>query len=148
MKYHIVGIEKCGTHSLQKYLRDGGYEVIAHEWLYCRRNGPTMHDEYYAECQPIIITRDPIERFISDYHWREQRKQPGTLKQIIQGSYYDYWIRLWSKQRPIILRLEDMSMIDGFPHVLEAGYNKPEPIEIVKWEEKQVEKFINESSHE
>ena len=65
MKFHIIGFEKSGTTSLAYYLRSMGHETARHEWLYCFREGPQIHKEYWPDYQPVLIVRSPVYRVFS-----------------------------------------------------------------------------------
>jgi len=112
-KYCIIGVPKCGTTSLGKYLRDKKYDVIEKEtnWLDvgCAEN----YDMY--DRTAIIIVRNPIERAWSDYnHWHR------SLTESCNWSYYKAGLQMYDA---LIYSLEYLKTIPDFPHE-NKGINK------------------------
>ena len=54
-KYHILGIEKCGTTALENYLRNNGFKVIRNESLFKKPDVVKLHYTYWPDYQPVII---------------------------------------------------------------------------------------------
>lgn len=105
IKYHIVGIEKCGTQSLKAKLLQEGHEVVCHEWLYPFKKGPEFHNKYFPDHVALFILRNPIERCYSDYRYAVNRSQIREMSlaealkkfpRFAQGSCYDKWLEFWS----------------------------------------------------
>lgn len=128
MKYHIVGIHKCGTTSLMKWLIDKGHEVIRNEFVFWEKHGPRWHLHNYSEYTPILLLRDPIERIWSHYNYK-RFKQPNDINEIhcsfeealtthpemLWSSDYDRWIKHWEPTKPVIMWLEELQKDPTFP---------------------------------
>jgi hypothetical protein len=118
MKYHIVGVEKCGTQSLREKLINVGHEVVCHEWLYPFKKGPEFHNKYFPDHVALFILRNPIERCFSDYRYAVNKNQIKEMSlaealkkfpRFAQGSCYDKWLDFWSDSCYIqVLHLEDI----------------------------------------
>ena len=102
MKYIILGVEKCGTTSLERDLRDKGHNVIRWEWAYCLPDIRTFVEKKYPGYKPLIITRDPIQRCYSDYNYAVKQKQIPNISYLqalkkyprfAHGSCYSKWIK-------------------------------------------------------
>ena len=143
----IIGFSKCGQTSLETYLNKRYPSLINRklENAWAQNAVETYLEKYgHAKYQPIFITRDPIERIWSGYHYfhwdskelpyREQYTFPeylelkdyryhiGELNPISQSNY-SKWIRPWLKLNPIVISVEDMEENPNFPHL-----NKTEDI--------------------
>ena len=138
MKYIIVGCRKCGTTSLEEYLKEKypNDHVVRRERLFTRRDGPQIFEAEHPNYKPVIILRDPVDRTWSDYNYqkykrhegkshrhglieacKEERYDPTTgERSIILQSQYDHWMKGWKKFNPLIYHLEDVSKREGFPH--------------------------------
>jgi len=117
--YIIVGVQKSGTTSLAKYMRDKGYDVIEAEKHFLNVEFATNHD--YSNYTPIIITRNPIERAWSDYNFFG-----GTLERACDNSFYKAGLQMWDA---LIYSLEYLKTITGFPWE-NRGNNTPIPDKI------------------
>lgn len=104
--YIIVGVQKCGTTSLGKYMRDKGFEVIEAERYFLNTGFAENHD--YSNYTPIIVTRNPIERAWSDYKYFE-----STLERACDNSYYRAGLQMWDS---LIYSLEYLKTLPDFPH--------------------------------
>ncbi len=104
-KYIIVGIPKCGTTSLGKYLTDKGYDVLERELQFLNINCAENHD--YSRI-PIIVTRNKIERVYSVMTAFNQ-----TLEEACEMSYYQAGIQMWDC---LIYSLEYLKTLKDFPH--------------------------------
>lgn len=128
MKFHIVGIDKCGTVSLMKDLQKKGHEVIRNESMYWD-GGPEKHLKLYPDYQVIFIVRDPIERIWSQY-WYKRYHQEGDRQQIkvdlreafkqhpelIDHTNYRKYLDVWRKTKPFVFQLETLQkFVLGFP---------------------------------
>jgi hypothetical protein len=83
-------------------------------------------DGKHGHFTPLIITRDPIERIWSafryfkpketfkDYLLTDLEQNFGAYNPII-GSNYKRWIEPFLKYDPVIVSLEFMSKMPGFP---------------------------------
>ncbi len=106
MIYEIVGIPKCGTSSLGEYLRRLGHDVIENELMFLDTD---YAENYSYERIPIIITRNKQERDESDKLFFDIDGQDSTF-----WSQYDAGIEMF--YAPLIVSLEYMKKIKGFPH--------------------------------
>lgn len=127
--FYILGIEKCGTVSLEKWLKvNFNCNVVREESIYCRWFGVIKYKLQYPKYVPIIITRDPVKRIYSHYIYKrynqkgDRREINCDLKtalvkhpEIVNASNYSKWIKKWKSTEPIILQLEVMQKLDGFP---------------------------------
>lgn len=133
MKYAIIGFPKCGTVSLEEYLkRDKKNEVIRVvpeiAWL---PNAHRTYKAYYSEYTPVLITRDPFDRLWSAYRfytffhgvtWEEflNGNDPryhfiGCSK--IKGKWdYTPHINRFAEWNPLVFSLEEMQKRPDFPH--------------------------------
>ncbi len=90
--YIIVGIQKCGTTSLEKWMKINKYNCMRQETLinfgkvggyggenypvgYIGMNGVEFFKEYRNGHTPIIILREPIKRIFSHYHYKQNHQR-------------------------------------------------------------------------
>ena len=135
MKYIIIGCRKCGTTSLEKYMKEKWHaDVIRWEQLFTRIDGVAEYEAKYSDRKPVIILRDPVERTWSDFQYQHKMKQEGLPKDlagackehrydpvmgergVLLQSQYALWIKAWKKFDPIIYHLEAIREEEGFPH--------------------------------
>lgn len=134
-KILIIGLPKCGQHSLLRYLKKEfpDKEIDSVEYAWRGQEGIDLYHEKYEGWQPVIILRDNIDRIWSSYNffgyvdsmdlqtYLEVEKPDGLggilpfINPIVQGDY-QYWINIWKEYNPIILHLEDLQKLEGFPH--------------------------------
>ena len=126
--YYILGIEKCGTTSLEKYLKSQGFHVVREESNYCRWFGVIKFKYQYPNMKAVMIIRDPVERIWSHYNYKHT-KQFGDRHEIkcelkealikyswlVDGSNYSKWIKKWESVNPIIYKLEELCLLSDFP---------------------------------
>jgi len=102
MKYCIIGIEKCGTTSLEHDLKEQGHKVKRWEWSYCFPRIRDVVKNYYPNYIPVMILRDPIDRCFSDYRYAVKSKQIPDISyeealekypRFSQGSCYKKWVK-------------------------------------------------------
>lgn len=121
--YVIIGFPKCGTVSLQKYLKKKhGVKVHRNEILWSEKSLGEWN-KHYQGCKPVIIKRDPIERIWSAYNyyawamckpfyiWIENDKplnRTGTNSPI-QAVNYDRFIQPFLHLKPEIYQLEEIT---------------------------------------
>ncbi len=98
-KYIIVGIPKCGTTSLGKYLTDKGYDVIERELQFYDIDSALNHN--YYDRTPIIITRNPKQAY------KSQEVNFGY------SMIFQYGLQMWDT---LIYSLEYLKTIPDFPH--------------------------------
>ena len=140
----IVGTPKCATNSLEQYLRDRfGQEVRRIEVIWRGQEG--VDDTVYRfppdKWQYIITIRNNIERIWSNYHYFQMTKMSledylkyehsefstvGIGNPIKQGQY-EHWISFWREYDPIILSVEQMNELPGFPHLNKTGDRREYP---------------------
>lgn len=133
----IVGAPKCGTNSLQKYLKTlfPDKEVIRTETLFKGKHGVDDFKKNHSNKVPIIITRNDVDRIWSQYHYFDLKNRM-TLKEYLEYNIRDkddifkgwgkgnpikqaqwkYWIDIWKELNPIIVTLEECMKLEGFPH--------------------------------
>lgn len=120
----VIGFMKAGQSSLTKWL---DCKKIESAW---REDALDTYERIFEteNYQPIFIIRHPIMRAWSHYwyfkwyekfSWREFLQLDGVdghgvLDPIEQSNYFK-WISKFKKHNPLVVRLEDMEMIDGFP---------------------------------
>lgn len=115
-KYNIIGVPKCGTTSLGKFLRDKGFDVIETETSWMCIDNAEFYDMYYRT--PIIVVRNPIERAWSDYNDIHR----NSLKEACNWSYYFAGLQMYDA---LIYSLEYLKTIPDFPKIND-NKNKPE----------------------
>ena len=140
----IVGTPKCATNSLEQYLRDRfGQEVRRIEVIWRGQEG--VDDTVYRfppdKWQYIITIRNNVDRIWSNYHYFQMTKMSledylkydhsefstvGIGNPIKQGQY-EHWISFWREYDPIILSVEQMSELPGFPHLNKTGDRREYP---------------------
>lgn len=107
-RYEIVGIPKCGTPSLAKYMREKGFDVIESEFSFLDYEKAINHN--YRWRTPIIITRNRIERTWSDYNFFKR----DSLFEASRFSYYKAGLQMWDA---LIYSLEYLKTIEDFPKI-------------------------------
>ena len=105
-KYDIIGVPKCGTTSLGKYLRDKGYDIIETETNWTQINTAENYNMFHRT--PIIIVRNPIERAWSDYN----NIHTESLKNACDWSYYKAGLQMYDA---LIYSLEYLQTFPDFP---------------------------------
>jgi hypothetical protein len=140
----IVGTPKCATNSLEQYLRDRfGQEVRRIEVIWRGQEG--VDDTVYRfppdKWQYIITIRNNIERIWSNYHYFQMTKMSledylkyehsefstvGIGNPIKQGQY-EHWISFWRKYNPIVITVDEMNELPGFPHLNKTGDRREYP---------------------
>ena len=108
----IVGVSKCGTTSLEKYLKDQGHTVLMHQTLATISFGTYFFSQQYKNYKPVLIFRDPIKRDISYKDFQKTKKMKDEYNGLIN---IEYIISQWLKFDPLIYYLEDLVKIDNFP---------------------------------
>jgi hypothetical protein len=140
----IVGTPKCATNSLEQYLRDRfDQEVRRIEVIWRGQDG--LDDTVYRfppdKWQYIITIRDNVERIWSNYHYFQMTKMSleDYLKydhsefstvgigNPIKQAQYEHWISFWREYDPIILSVEQMNELPGFPHLNKTGDKRDYP---------------------
>ena len=140
----IIGMPKCGTVSLQTYLKERfpGQEAVRVEQIW-----KPDFVEKVATVRPkedwhyVIILRDNIDRIWSSYYYFEMNKQMSLAEYLnydIHGSrlgianpikqgMYSQWVDVWRELKPIVVTLEEMREYEGFPHENKTGERREYP---------------------
>jgi len=159
-KLVIIGFPKCGQHTLNSYLTLKGYHVETNEVILLE-NGYDRLKPKQKEMRPVIITRDPVARCWSWYHFNARNpKKPhswfdgsyeeylkydhndkylGELNPIKQSEYAK-WIEPWKKYDPLIFDMDILKNDPSFRHV----YATPNLPEMPKKYKELTEKLLNE----
>jgi hypothetical protein len=140
----IVGIPKCGTVSLETYLKERfpDKEVRRIEQIWKGKEGIEKALDKFPDWHYVIILRDNSERIWSNYYFFQMNKtmtleeylnfhsdifkRLGESNPIKQGNY-GHWLKIWSKVNPIIITLEDAKQLENFPHENKTGDKKTYP---------------------
>lgn len=88
MDFTIIGLPKCGTTSLQRYLKDQNPEsqVTKLESIYDPNALPVY--EQFHKGTPIIITRKPWDKLWSGYHYFSFHKRM-TFEEFLDSKNPD-----------------------------------------------------------
>ncbi len=128
----IIGMPKCGTVSLEQYLKERfpGQEARRIEQVWKGNIEEVKEKRNPSEWHYVIILRDNVERIWSGYHYFQMAKtmtleaylkyelantRMGVSNPIKQADY-SHWLKVWESLEPIVVTLEDMMKLDGFPH--------------------------------
>lgn len=135
---------KCGTVSLQAYLktRFPGKEAVRVEQIWKADRVRDVSDKRpESHWHYVIILRDNVERIWSNYHYFDMYDKMtleeylqydingtrmGIANPIKQGNY-GHWLKIWEPLNPIIVTLEEMSKMEGFPHMNKTGERRDYP---------------------
>lgn len=133
-KYLIVGARKCGTTSLEKFMKDAGIDVKRHEQLFTRIDGVDYFLSHYNDRIPIVILRNPIDRIESDWQYdsfggfpkpdrfesyclRQHYNETWGERNPVLQSYYKKWLNNWKKIPSLtIINFHVMIRNGDFPH--------------------------------
>ena len=164
--YIIIGVVKCGTTSLEKWMKQEGYNVLREESLFKEGDvgssfsygdGLERYKRNHRARKPILVLRDPIKRIFSHYHYK-QNHQSGDIYEIhektldealenhpelLNASNYEKYLKKWSEVNPIIVYFEDLIKLDGFPHETKCDCG----VKMTDEEEKLIRLKINYKIH-
>ena len=132
MKYVIIGGRKCGTTSLEIFLKIKGYDIVRREQLFTKNDGFDLYSHEFSDRQPILILRNPVDRAYSDWKYAIQKKRTelnyrdycllenydpglGELNPLEQSNYKK-WFKNWNINLDIF-QLQDMQKIKDFPKI-------------------------------
>lgn len=128
-KYTLVGISKSGTTSLCKYLASKGFDVDKRDgWFWIKKWREEFGmSQLTKDRVPLIVTRDPVERAWSHYHYMFQTKPVEEtdeyikyirLEEVSRKSHYIPWLSDWLRRFPdtVIIHYEDFVSLPDFPH--------------------------------
>ena len=128
-KYIILGFSRSGQTALSRYLHCGFTEIAP--------NGPAEYLEKYPQCQPVIITRNPVDRIWSAYNYhlyfrdmafedflnfKSPRWNNISCNDVIAMSDYEKYIEPFRKYNVKVYRLEDMH---GKEEYIKKGFADP-----------------------
>ena len=127
-KIYIAGIKKCGSTSLEAFLRDGGFEVVREESIFGHWAGLQKYRLQYPDYRVLFVIREPVARIWSQYHY-DRYRQAGKRNEIkcsfeealsrhpglVAASDYGRWIDRWGATNPAIVKLEELQKLPGFP---------------------------------
>jgi hypothetical protein len=120
-KMVIVGFSRSGQTALSRYLHCSMTEIAP--------NGTKEYLEKYYPRQPIIITRNPVDRIWSAYNYhgmfknmsfedfldfKDERWQGVSCNDVIAMSDYEKYIEPYREFDVKVYRLEDMMDKPGF----------------------------------
>jgi hypothetical protein len=134
---------KCGTVSLEQYLKDRfpGKEARRIEQVWKGNVERVLDDRPPNEWHYVIILRDNVERIWSNYYYFDMYDKMtleeylnydihgyrmGIANPIKQGNY-GHWLKVWQPLDPIIVTLEQVSKLDGFPHMNKTSQRREYP---------------------
>ncbi len=130
----VVGFPKCGTVSLEKYLKrkfpEPQISVVRFEYAW-KRHGVKAYEEKHSNKRPVIIVRNPVDRILSAFRYFEFYKKMSLEEFLkdkvdhdgrlgtgdpIECSDYQKWINKWMHLDPIVVKLETMRALGNFPN--------------------------------
>lgn len=136
--YIIIGMRKCGTTSLEKWMKKNGYDIRREEQLitegdigsYDYIDGRRFYKGCFIHRRPIIILRDPIKRIFSNYHYKQNHQQGDKFEifektleeaidnhpELLDSSNYDKYLKKWESYNILKLYFEDVIKWKDFPH--------------------------------
>jgi len=140
LKYFIIGIHKCGTHSLQQYLELKGHSVLLDENFF-RTHGVEDYSNNHAHLKPIIILRDPIERSWAQYNYKRLESQQWHKgyaidpkqsfeeavvfhPELIKDSQYKRILKEFELIDLEVVYLENFIDVKDFPHLISNPHPK------------------------
>lgn len=122
----IVGFQKCGQHSLVKYLERLGYkDILRAENIHADKGMYRFLNEYLHTHQVHIIIRDRPSAIWSRYwymkanrHWSYEKYLTITDHRWspLYHTDFSYHIDAWSEFNPVIWNLEELRQLPNFPH--------------------------------
>jgi len=117
MKYIILGVTKCGTTSLIKYLEGHGHDVIRAELAYWDRNIVQV-DSLWRDRQAIFILRRDKEAWVKSLNtFNNTINKRKTRDKEIDMADPEIIKKRFGELNPEIVYLEDMLEKAGFPHL-------------------------------
>ena len=137
-KYIICGFTKCGSTSLEQYIRNKGYDIERRESFFWDR--PDTIRRLFSGRKVILITRDPVERTWSHYNYKRYHQEGDRMQikcsfeeamekhpEIWQHSMYDKYITNFKELQdewPIIFKFENLIKIPDYPHLTKSTYSE------------------------
>ncbi len=129
-KFYIPGFPKCGSSSLEKYLKDKGFDIIREESIYRNSLGIPKYKLQYPNYQTLFVMREPIQRIWSHYNYKRYYQKGDRNEifcsfeealekhpEIVDPSDYEKWLKKWQSTKPVIVKLEDLIKINDFPMI-------------------------------
>ena len=127
-KIYIVGVKKCGSTSLEMFLKNAGFEVVREESVFGHYAGLQKYKLQYPDYQTLFIIREPVARIWSQYHYRRHHQTGGRNEircsfeealvkhpDLVTASDYERWIDRWNATNPVVVKLEELQKIPDFP---------------------------------
>jgi hypothetical protein len=152
---------KCGTVSLEKYLktRFPGKEAVRVEQVW-KEDAVERVTELRPpeEWHHVIILRHNVDRIWSNYHYFDHYDKMsleeylnydidgyrmGIANPIKQGDY-GHWLKVWQPLNPIVVILEHMYHMKGFPHMNKTGERRDYP-EITNNDRDLISSYLNKN---
>jgi len=136
--YIVIGGRKCGSTSMEEYLKSFGHDVIRVEQLFTKTNGPDIYLKQFSNRIPVVIIRNGVDRAWSDYWYSVNDKglhstyeeyldnppsydyRTGDLNPISQSNYRK-WFKIWKNVDLQVRWLEDMWDLPKFPHLTKGN---------------------------
>ena len=158
----ILGMPKCGTVSLEKYLKERfpGKEARRIEQVWKENAIQRVTTQRPPEeWHYVIILRDNIERIWSGYHYFDyvnkmtleeylnydihEINRMGIANPIKQADY-NHWLKVWAELDPIVVTLEEMQKYPGFPHENRTAPRRHYP-EMTESERTLISSYLNKN---
>lgn len=134
---------KCGTVSLEQYLKDRfpGKEARRIEQIWKNNVDKVIEMRPPEDWHYVIILRDNVDRIWSSYHYFDMYDKMSLEEYLnydthgyrmgianpIKQADYGHWLKIWQPLNPIITTLEEMQQLEGFPHLNKTGERRDYP---------------------
>lgn len=133
-KFIVLGFIKSGQEAMVTYLQKRYGIFTRKDECVWRTDGIDIYKRKYLErgIRPVFITRDPVKRIWSHYHYFgfhkamefnefiNHRGYDNTIfgeESPISQSNYTKWIKPFLPYNPIVVSLEDMRMNPNFAQI-------------------------------
>lgn len=130
-----IGFIKCGQNSVVEYFYhkfNMKHPMERNEFIWNKRAEELYTGKYLRRNdRAVIITRDPVDRIWSSYNYFDFINKRMSYEEYlyhvgyhdahgeenpVMGSNYEKWLVPFKKYNPLIINLEKISQIQGFPH--------------------------------
>jgi hypothetical protein len=115
VKLIIVGVTKCGTTSLNKWLKSKGHIVIDMEYYSTIESGTVFYKNHFSDYKPVLIFRNYRDRQKSFEKY--YKKNPQFLKGQKDDFNRENIIAQWKFTDPLIYELEELLLKSDFPRL-------------------------------
>ena len=150
----IIGFTKCGTHSLEHYLKkkypksivertESTYEITKKHKILKPYWSADKSKPYFCEWKIMAITRNPIDRIHSLHqHCPDLKGLPVKellTKKVECDCNYAKYVKTFEEREGVkveVVRLEDMVKLKDFPH---SNISKNQ----IKWSKKDYD-YVNQ----